>query len=171
MSKEKNIPLKNYILLSVILIITIILVIYLYMWYTTYQDSKLNTPIMDKYLQIVNYNELDNYLVENKDTIIYSSVLNDEKIRSFEIKFRKLISNSSVDEEILYLDLTSELKNKSIKEKIKEKYNFENQNMTNTPSIIIFEDGKITDIYDIKSTNYDINKLENYLVERGVISD
>ena len=70
MEKEKNIPFKNYILLAVILIISAILIIYFYMWYSAYENNKLTTPIMDKYMQVINYNELDNYLIENKNCII-----------------------------------------------------------------------------------------------------
>ena len=50
MKEEKNIPFRNYIILSIILILSIVLVIYFYMWYSTFENNKLNTPIMDKYL-------------------------------------------------------------------------------------------------------------------------
>ena len=98
MKKEKNIPLKNYIILAVVLILSIILVIYFYMWYNAYEESKLNTMIMDKYLQVINYNELNNYLVENKDAVIYSSVLEDQKIRHFEKKFKNIHSTMYFDD-------------------------------------------------------------------------
>ena len=50
------------------------------MWVDVYKESKINIPILDKYMTVINYNELDNYIVENPDTIIYVSVLEDEKI-------------------------------------------------------------------------------------------
>ena len=89
MKKEKEIPLKNYILLSIVLILTIVVVIYFFLWKNTYEKNKLQTPILDDYLLVINYNELNNYLVENKDAIIYVSKLNDESIRLFENKFKK----------------------------------------------------------------------------------
>ena len=73
MKKEKEIPLKNYILLSIVLILTIVVVINLFLWKNTYEKSKLQTPILDDYLLVINYNELNNYLVENKDGKISSS--------------------------------------------------------------------------------------------------
>ena len=66
MKKEKEIPFKNYIILAVILIFTILLVVYLFNWQSIYQKNKLQEPILDKYLMVINYNELDDYLVENK---------------------------------------------------------------------------------------------------------
>ena len=91
MKKEKEISFKNYIILAVILIFTILLVVYLFNWQSIYQKNKLQEPILDKYLMVINYNELDDYLVENKEAIVYVSVLNDEKIRMFENKFKNLI--------------------------------------------------------------------------------
>ena len=87
MKKEKEIPFKNYIILAVILIFTILLVVYLFNWQSIYQKNKLQESILDKYLMVINYNELDDYLVEDKEAIVYVSVLNDEKIRMFENKF------------------------------------------------------------------------------------
>ena len=34
---------------------------------------------MDEYIQKINYNELSNYLIENKSTVIYSSVVGSQK--------------------------------------------------------------------------------------------
>ena len=171
MKKEKNIPLKNYIILAVVLILSIILVIYFYMWYNAYEESKLNTMIMDKYLQVINYNELNNYLVENKDAVIYSSVLEDQKIRNFEKKFKNIIIKNSLNNDILYLDLTEELKDKNITKDIKETYNINNQDIANTPSIMIFKDGNLYSIYNIKDNNYNINNLVDYLEEEDIIND
>ena len=73
MKKEREIPFKNYIILAVVLILTIIAVIYLFMWNRVYEKNKLQTPILDKYLLVINYNELNNYIVENKNAVIYTS--------------------------------------------------------------------------------------------------
>lgn len=171
MEKERIIPLKNYILLAVVLLVTIILVIYFYMWYGKYEESILTTPIMDKYMQVINYNELDEYLVENKNPVIYSSVLKDEEIRTFEIKFKKFISDNSLKNNILYLDLTSVINDNKIIKSLKEKYKLEDKDITNLPLIMTFRDGKIISIYDIKENNYDLENLKNYLRKEGVLND
>ena len=76
MKKEKEIPLKNYILLSIVLILTIVVVIYFFLWKNTYEKSKLQTPILDDYLLVINYNELNNYLkIEGKNVKINFSSL------------------------------------------------------------------------------------------------
>ena len=70
MEKERKIPFKNYLLLAVILILTIIVAIYFFIWHNNNEENNLKLPIMDKYLRVINYNELDNFLVENKDSVI-----------------------------------------------------------------------------------------------------
>lgn len=168
MKKEKEIPLKNYILLSIVLILTIVVVIYFFLWKNTYEKSKLQTPILDDYLLVINYNELNNYLVENKDAIIYVSKLNNENIRLFENKFKNIINKNNLNNKILYLDLTEELKENSIVKEINKKYGKE---MTEVPTIVIIKDGKISSSYNIKENKYNIKLLEKYLEKEDVIND
>lgn len=168
MKKEKEIPLKNYILLSIVLILTIVVVIYFFLWKNTYEKGKLQTPILDDYLLVINYNELNNYLVENKDAIIYVSKLNDESIRLFENKFKNIINKNNLNNKILYLDLTEELKENNIVKEINKKYGKE---MTEVPTIVIIKDGKISSFYNIKENKYNIKLLEKYLEKEDVIND
>ena len=168
MKKEKEIPLKNYILLSIVLILTIVVVIYFFLWKNTYEKSKLQTPILDDYLLVINYNELNNYLVENKDAIIYVSKLNNENIRLFENKFKNIINKNNLNNKILYLDLTEELKENNIVKKLNKKYGKE---MTEVPTIVIIKDGKISSSYNIKENKYNIKLLEKYLEKEDVIND
>ena len=168
MKKEKEIPLKNYILLSIVLILTIVVVIYFFLWKNTYEKSKLQTPILDDYLLVINYNELNNYLVENKDAIIYVSKLNDESIRLFENKFKNIINKNNLNNKILYLNLTEELKENNIVKEINKKYGKE---MTEVPTIVIIKDGKISSSYNIKENKYNIKLLEKYLEKEDVIND
>ncbi len=167
---ERKIPLKNYILLAVTLIITIVLVIYFYMWKKTYEENKINSVVMDKYIQEINYNELNDYLIENKNTVIYSSVVGNAKTKKFEEKLGKLIEDKSLSNSIIYLNLTNELKDKNIKKEILEKYPELNNNIKD-PIIIIFSNNKITSIYNIKDNHYDIDNLKKHLEKEEIIND
>lgn len=165
MVNEKNIPVKNYIILCIITILSILLVIYFYMWYRTYDSGNLNTSNLNEYLNVIQYNELDNYLIENKDAIIYVSTLNDKEAYNFEKKFKKVINKYAINNNILYLDITEELKDNNIYKQIKNKYD------VNVPYIIDFKDGKVKSIFNIKDNNYDIDMLTEYLTGVGVIND
>lgn len=165
MKKEKEIPFKNYIVLAVILMITIILTIYLFNWQSAYQKNKLQEPILDKYLMVINYNELDNYLVENKDAVVYISALKNEKIKTFENKLKNTIIKNNLNNKILYLNLTEEPNDLK---KIEEKYH---EKLLDVPILIVFNDNEIVSSYNIKENNYNIKGVESFLMKEGIISD
>lgn len=167
MKKEREIAFKNYIILALVLIITIIGVIYIFMWYSSKEERKLELPILDDYIMPINYNELNDYIVENKDAVIYTSVLNDVNIRLFENKFKNVIVKNNLNSSILYLDLTNEIKDNNVLLKMEKKYGTK----VDIPSVMVFRDGVLTDVYNIKEDNYNIKKLEKYLEKEVVIND
>ena len=155
--------MKNYIILGVVIIFTMLILYYFYMWVDVYKESKINIPIMDKYMTVINYNELDNYIVENPDTIVYVSVLEDENIREFEKKFKVKYKNNQIDNEVLYMNITDDIKNNSLKNEMISKYSVNALNITNVPLIMVFEDGILNSIYSISDNGYDIDKLVVYI--------
>lgn len=167
MKKEREIAFKNYIILALVLIITIIGVIYFFMWYSSKEKSKLELPILDDYIMPINYNELNDYIVENKDAVIYTSVLNDINIRLFENKFKNVIVKNNLNNSILYLDLTDEIKDNNVLLNMEKKYGTK----VDIPSVMVFRDGVLIDVYNIKEDNYNIKKLEKYLEKEVVIND
>lgn len=156
--KTKKIPVKNYIYLSIIVIASIFIIFYLYRWYDTYRESKLNISIMNNYLSVINYNELDDYIIENKNAIIYVSKLGDEKINKFEKSFKNMVVENDLRNSMLYLDVTND--NFDV---VKEKL----QINTSLPCIVVYTNGKITDVYSITNNNYDMKKLNKYLNRIG----
>lgn len=156
--KTRKIPAKNYIYLSIIVIASIFIVFYLYRWYDTYRESKLNISIMNNYLSVINYNELDDYIIENKNAIIYVSKLGDEKINKFEKSFKNMVVENDLRNSMLYLDVTND--NFDV---VKEKL----QINTSLPCIVVYTNGKITDVYSITNNNYDMKKLNKYLNRIG----
>ena len=172
MKKEKReVPVKNYIYLSIIILVSILLIFYLYLWYLTYEESKLNNQIMDRYLQVINYNELEDYITENKDAYIYASILENQDIRNFEVKFKTTIISNSLKKEILYLDLTEIYNNKKLLNEAIKEYNINKKNISNVPCILVFKDGNLEKIYDIKENNYSIDGVEDFLEEEGIEID
>lgn len=164
MNKEmKNIPLKNYIILGVVLIGTLLLLYYFYMWVDIYKESKINIPIMDKYMDLLNYNELDNYLVENPNTIMYVSILDNEEIREFEKKFKDEFKEKHVNNKLLYLNITPVLNDKEIMSELNSKYYVNNLSITDVPCIVVFSSGTLKSIYSIGDNKYDINSTVEFI--------
>ncbi len=162
MEITKKIPIKNYIILSLIIIISIFIIIYCYVWYGVYEKENLNISVSSQYFIVIQYNELDNYLTENKDAIIYVSGANNDEIKKFEKKFIKLINKYSLNNSILYLNISNKFKDNE------KKHNLFSEDV---PYIIVFENGDIKSRFDVKNNNYNIDLVTNYLISEGVIDD
>lgn len=155
--KLREVPLKNYLYLLLVLIGSVLILFYVYNWYNTYNENKLNISIMNDYLTVINYNELDNYIIENKNAIIYVSILGDEKINNFEREFKTKVVANNLKNSLLYLDLTNE-DTESATNKLQIK---------NLPSLVVYTNGQITDTYDIYKNNYNSKKTIKYLNRIG----
>lgn len=163
MDELKKIPIKNYVILGIVIIVTLFILYYFYMWVDVYKESRVNIPIMDKYMTVINYNELDNYLVENPNTIVYVSVLENEEIRRFEKKFKNKYKNNAIEKEILYMNITDEVRNKDMRSEMVNKYSLNNLNITSVPCILVFSDGLLKSIYSVIDNDYDIDRFIVYL--------
>ena len=169
----REIPVKNYIILGVVLFITMLILYYFYCWVDVYKESKINIPIMDKYMSVINYNELDNYIVENPDTIIYVSVLEDEKIRGFEKEFKNKYKNKEIENELLYMNITDDIKDMDNRDEMVSKYSINSLDMTDVPSLLVFNNGELSSIYSVRDNDYDIDRfvlyINNIVLERDGI--
>ena len=165
------IPKKNYIILGIVIFVTLLLLYYFYMWIDAYNETKLNRPILDKYLDVINYNELEDYLIENQDTIIYVSVLENSKIRDFEKQFKSALKKKEIDKDILYMNITDDIKDKIVFREINEKYAINSLSIANVPVIAVFEDGTLKSIYNIKNNDYDIERFKLFINNISFNSD
>ena len=159
----RKIPFKNYVFLGVVLLVSMLILYYFYLWVDAYNESKLNKPIMNKYMDVINYNELDTYLIENPDTIIYVSILENKEIRDFEKNFKKLFKKKKINNDILYLDITEDIKNEDINNELNNKYMINSVSILDVPVIIVIENGNVKSIYSISENNYDVDKVKTFI--------
>lgn len=151
-NKKKDIPKKNYFILGIILIISCILVYYINAWYSLYQYEKRgNSPIIT-YMEIINYNEVENYIAENSDAIIYVSKSNNLKIRKFEEDNEKLFKKLELNYNILYMDA------KDVNKDLKIKYN-----VNEYPTILFFKNKRLVNKYVLELDNINYNDIKNII--------
>lgn len=156
---SKTIPIKNYIYLILIIIFSIALIYYLYLWFVQYNKEQENVFLLENYMQIINKNELEDYLTENKNAVIYVTTTDDYKAKQLEKKLRKLIKEHNIENQILYLDATGN-----------SKYTIYNFNF-NVPNIVKVQNAQVVNQYSVRNDNYNIDKIEEYLTDIGVINN
>lgn len=156
------IPKKNYIYLALIIIFSFMVIYYGYLWHKSYKEGLLQTSIVDDYLNVIQFNEIDNYIMENRDAVIYVSILGDEDVNNFEMKFVNTIHDYSLRDAILYMDVTN-LDRNLVKNKFGSEFDY--------PFIVVYTGGKVTDVYSISQKDYSTKKVVRYLNRIGVISE
>ena len=165
------IPKKNYIILGIVILVSLLIIYYFYMWVSAYKDAKENVSVLDNYMNVINYNELDNYITENPNSIIYVSVLEDEKIRNFEKKLKNVLKNKEMDSVILYLDITDDIKKRNVKKEMIDRFSINSISMVDVPCVLVIKDGKLNSIYSVTANNYSVDKFENFIDSVGEIND
>lgn len=159
---KREIPLKNYIYLVLIVFLTLGILYYLYLWSIEYRKEVTSDSVISSSLQLINYNEVEDYIVENDNVCLYISNKNIE-LKDFEKSLKHLIEKYNLERKILYLDITNNISN--------DKYNIGDTYLTGVPKFIYFIDGKLVSSYDVDYNNYKIANIENYLRSIGVIEN
>lgn len=155
------VPVKNYVILFGVMIGSFLLLYYFYKWFDTYEESKLNMRILDSYMQVINHNEIDDYVTENPDTVIYVSILQDKEIREFEKLVKQKYRDKLIEKEILYLDMTNVSEKDMVM--LKNKYYYNNLSIGDMPCLLVFNDGVVNAIYSVESNNYNIDSFLMYV--------
>ncbi len=167
-ASEKKTPIKNYIILGIIFIITIGLTIYLCNWYYVYDEYQRETPVIRGTLFEITTEEFDHYVMENPTTVIYMCTSSDFVCRNYEKDFKKLIDNQGLQDAIVYVNL-SEVDVNHFVEHFNSTYNYKVKLTNSYPALVVFEDGKVSNILQgsneqkltvVKTKQFiDINKI------------
>ena len=169
---EKKIEFKNYFILLIIILVTILSVFYARSWYNTTREYNSQNSIMLSAIGEINTNEISNYVLENPKFIIYASSGQNSDIKSFEKQFEKYIVKHNLQESIVYIntdsinkdEFTNQLKNYA-NEQAKPRINV-NENA----SMYIFEDGKITHVIN-NVNDMKVTSINHLLKSYGMIDN
>ncbi len=161
---------KNYLNLTLILLGTILLTIGSTNLYKNYEEEKLSTAYISKYVSVVQYNELDNALLElGTDTFLYISYTGDKDIHKFETKFKKVLRDNEILDNVLYLNVNEKLNDENYIKDINKKLNLKEHIITKLPSIIYYKDGKVIDVINSDPSIIDTGKFMQLIDKHEVI--
>lgn len=166
---EKKIPARNYLILLILSIITIVLVFYLATWYKTSQEYYKNNSILSNYLSEIHTEEISSYLLDTPEVVIYAASSKDETIKPFEKEFKKLLEEHEIKNNVLYLN-TSKEENAKFVEEIKK---WSNKKITELPlpNLIYFKDGKIKAVMYKGEKVITKRDANNFLIKNGMITN
>ncbi len=168
---DSQIPRRNYIIYGLIVIFTVVLTLLFRNWYNINQDLKKKNTIMSEFLVSVNEEEFANYIMENNNVLIYLASSKNENLESFELELKKMLIEHNLQEQIVFVDL-DQVENEFFTN-LKDNYfseNLKNIKLSNFPNILIMENGKINAILYNKQTNINIDDVNQFFYDRGIIA-
>lgn len=143
----REVPKKNYLICFIILISVISLTIVIA---NLYNNRLRKTSVMYNYLSEIKRKDLNTFLLEKPNVVIYISDKYDASNNKIEKKIKKDIMNENLSDYIVFLNLTDDKLNYI--ETINEKY--DGKLKKRMPMIVVFEDGKIKkSYYDLENVN------------------
>ncbi len=167
----KKIPTKNYIILLVLFLGAFLLTYYIYRWYVVYSEYQNNIPIIRDSLTEITTEEMQHYIQERPTTTIYICTASDTDCRSFEKKFKKLVEQKSLKEEIIYVNIEDSNKDNFITF-FNTNYPYKRENLNKYPALIYFEDGEVEDILQAtKDENLSLKNVNDFIKRNKINSN
>jgi len=168
--ETKNIPLKNYIILGIIIVFSVLVVFYVRSWYITAEEYYENNSIILDTVAEINSDEISNYSVDNPSFVLYVASGSNANVKSFEKKFKKFILQNDLNNNVLYLNLANVdinqfnnqlnvLASKSAKSTLTDQ---------NSSAIYIFKEGRIV---KVMNSTPDIDKVKIVFQGYGMIEN
>ncbi len=172
MKKTREIPKQNYIKLFLVLMVSILIVLYLASWYLVGQSN--NDAYINDTLTELNEADLDSYIIDNPNAIVYFSNNNSETDK-IEKELVTYINDAQLTDKMVYID------DKAI-ESNDFYYNFTNKyfskelidknvSFSNMPNIVVFEEGKVVDIIIKETDKVTIEDIKSILSKYEVKLD
>ena len=159
---QKN-YLKNYIILIVIFGCCIFFTLYFCKWYDVYKEYEREIPVIRGSLSEITKDDLEHYIADNSNVIIYMCTAVDDECRNFEKEFKKYIVKNEITDEVVYLNLTGVDQDEFLKE-FNDTYHYKIKLNGKYPAFVAFEDGKIDSILQgRKNKKITISKVNDFL--------
>lgn len=160
---------RNYFLVFIVSVLTLTIALYIRAFYINYIREISSYSVFDEAVNSINLNEIGFTMPESGEAILYVGYIGDKGVADMEKRLLKEIQRKSLDEKVLYLNITNNLDNNEYLKILKKQFsNIENQ-ITVAPMLIYIENGEAKEAFssELKMIDYKVfNKMiEKYEIE------
>lgn len=160
---ERNIGVKNYLIIGLIFLVATVVTVYLCNVYSVYQESKLEIPVIRGTLSEITSEELEHFISENPTVLLYICTASDESCRNYEKDLKKLVTRKELQNELIYLNISLDEKETFVKT-FNETYTSRVKLTDQFPAIIALEEGKTVHILQPKNNErLTISKTQQFI--------
>lgn len=164
-NKKREVPKKNYVYVIFLTIATCVALVYFVKWYQSREQEQMTRTIHITSATEIKIDEIDAYLLENPDVIVYISNSSDETLATFERNFENYLHSRELTNKLLYID-TSAITLDG-RHKIENKW-FAGHAFTE-PNFIIISDGKKIGQLYYSASEIKVNEVDQFLKQYEVI--
>ena len=163
MKKDRVVPKKNYLYLSLMIIFVVLLTFIIFDINDKYQNKRLETSYLDGYVTQISLNEINNVLSEpGSELFILVTETNNELIYKFESDLKKVIKKYDLRDNFIYIDYTNNDRKINI---LNEKLG---SNIKSLPAIIYLKNGELIKSIDSSDSILNVGEFEKLLDEYEV---
>ncbi len=164
MEALRTVPKKNYMIYSCIFVVTFLIATIAFIYFTDRNYSELKIPVLRGSVTAeITPNDLNEYLNENPNVLLYIGDPTDEESRTLEKELKSTIKRR--DLEVVYVNIVDTKDKEEFYKSFIENYSLNSTrefHIIDTPAFVILEDKQIVDIVarnGMKVDNYDIEIL------------
>jgi len=155
---ERFVPIKNYVIVFLGILITIALVWYGFRWHQVIKEDRISTSYLIKSKVVSNeiqgLDKVEDVLSEVPPSYyLYISYTGSEEIYNMEKELAALINEYKIGDQFYYLNVTKIKNEKDYIDQINKALNFKDKKIANVPTIVYYEDGKVVDMITKKDKN------------------
>ncbi len=159
----RKVPVKNYVLLFILVGVTVFLTYYFCGLYNQHH-TKSYTSFFSTFITEIKEDDIENYVLENPNVVLYISDKTDESLEDLEKKMKEFLTEKNVYSYFVYINVPKELDKKL--ENFQEEYKL-SLDFKNLPILIAFQDGELKEVY--KQKEWDETSLNDFLTRNEVI--
>lgn len=168
----RQVKFRNYVILAVIVCLTVLAVLFLRNIYLKQKDYENTTNNRIDILYEIKEDDLQSYLVENSEVMIYISNASNETIADFEKQFKNYIADEEVSKEIVYLNLDKV--SSTFYKELTEKYfnkDLSSEIVQNQANLLSVKGGKVDSILYHQEASIDIEDVKRFLRVNNVVNE
>ncbi len=167
----RAVPIKNYLFLGLLSVVTVLVVLYMANWYKASKEYYLESSVMTNFLGEIKETELENYILENPEVVIYISSDAEDTTKKFEKKLKDYIIKEEIASHFIYLNCSNV--STDFMDRFQKKYfkgSLQNVYLP-YPNLLIVHDKQVVDILYKLNQTPDIKDAERFLKKNGVVGD
>lgn len=154
----REVPVKNYVILFIVFLVTIVLVLYINAWARAYKDDKLSVSPLSGVIDEIGPEEITQTMSETNEIILYVGYNNSQKLYDSENSLLDYIRKHDLAEKVVYVNVSNTKENDKYIDILRESFDNVKDDIKKAPMLIYVKNGKAIEV--VNSTGGIIRKKD-----------